>query len=574
MKPDQLKTVQGERFSASLGCYGGLVKERLHLLDKQNFSERLRAKDASLWKNDPKIQKQIRNRLGWLTVTETMVKSIGKLMGFTRSVKDAGFTHIVLLGMGGSSICPEVCRKTYGVMAGYPDLQVMDSTDPASILNIEKSVNLKTCLFILASKSGTTIEVQSLYQYFSEELKASRHGSIGGHFAVITDPGTSLEKLAREEQFRRIFLNPSDIGGRYSALSYFGLVPAALIGIDLKAFLDRAEEMVYASLSCVSAEDNPGIKLGAILGELGRQGRDKLTFIFSPAILSFGYWLEQLIAESTGKEKKGLVPIEGEAIGEPEVYADDRLFVYLNVDTSTDMQLDQKVQALQEAGHPVVRIHLRDTLDLAKEFFRWEVATVTAGAILNVNPFDEPNVTESKGKTQAILREFQKTGQLFLRHPVLEYNSIRIYADPHVEFKGTPGDFLRQFLEQRQESDYVAIMAYLERPGVYDEALQRFRTIIRNRYHLATTLGYGPRFLHSTGQLHKGGPNTGIFIQITADDREELPIPGKPYGFSVLKQAQALGDYLSLANRGRRILEIRLGVNLQDDLRRLLELIG
>lgn len=574
MKSDPLKAAQERCFSAFLGRYEGQIEERLDLLDKQRFAERLWAKDASLWKTDPEIQKQIKNRLGWLTVTGAMRGSCGELMEFAGSIKDAGFTHIVLLGMGGSSLCPEVCRKTFGVAAGYPDLKVLDSTDPATILKVEGSVNLKTTLFILASKSGTTIEVLSLYRYFSGRLQAKMEGPIGEQFIAITDPGTPLEKLAREEKFRRIFLNPPDIGGRYSALSYFGIVPAVIIGIDLKGFLDRAEEMVSASLSSIPVRDNPGIKLGAILGELGGQGRDEVTFLCSPAIGSFGCWLEQLLAESTGKEGKGLVPIEGEEIGKPDVYGNDRLFIYLKVDSFSDRELDQKVQTLQEAGHPVVRIHLRDTLDLAGEFFRWEVATATAGAILGINPFDEPNVTESKEETKEILIESQKTGRLPLRSPVLEDNSIRIYAYSKVRIKGSPGDFLRLFLDQSQTSDYLAIMAYLERSDLHDLLLQRFRIIIRDRYHIATTLGYGPRFLHSTGQLHKGGPNKGLFIQITTGDREELPIPGEPYGFSFLKQAQALGDYISLTNRGCRIIEIRLGLDPQADLRRLADMIA
>lgn len=574
MKPDPLKAAQERCFSAFLGRYERQVEERLHLLDKQRFPERLWAKDASLWKSDPEIQKQIKNRLGWLTVTGAMMESAEELMDFAMSVKDSGFTHVMLLGMGGSSLCPEVCRKTFGVAAGYPDLKVLDSTDPATILKVEGSVNLKTTLFILASKSGTTIEVLSLYRYFSGRLQAKMEGPIGEQFIAITDPGTPLEKLAREEQFRRIFLNPPDIGGRYSALSYFGLVPATIIGIDLKGFLDRAEEMVSVSLSSIPVRDNPGIRLGAILGELGGQGRDKVTFLCSPAIGSFGCWLEQLLAESTGKEGKGLVPIEGEEIGKPDVYGNDRLFIYLKIDSSQDKKLDQQVRALQEAGHPVVKIHLRDTLDLAGEFFRWEAATATAGAILGINPFDEPNVTESKEETKEILREFQMTGQLPLRSPVLEDNSIRIYAYSKAGIKGSPGDFLHLFMDQSKSHDYIAIMAYLERSDLHDLLLQRFRIIIRDRYHIATTLGYGPRFLHSTGQLHKGGPNKGLFIQITVKERKELSIPGESYGFSLLKQAQALGDYISLTNRGCRIIEIRLGPDPEADLRSLVDIIA
>jgi glucose-6-phosphate isomerase len=536
-----------KRFYAALGRYEAGVQRVLRSLDQQGFSEKLWARDASLWKGDPEDQKKIKNRLGWLTLTKTMIERVEELKEFARSIKVAGFTHVLLLGMGGSSLCPEVCRKTYGITDGNPDLFVLDSTDPDTILNIEKSVHLKTTLFILASKSGTTIEIQSLYRYFSSQLEAvKRSPVVGEHFLAITDPGTFLERLAREQGFRRLFLTPPDIGGRYSALSYFGLVPLALIGVDLKAFLARAEEVVQASLPYIPAADNPGLKLGAILGELGQQGRDKVTLICSQSIGSFGYWVEQLIAESTGKEGKGLVPIEGEGIGEPPVYGDDRLFIYLSVDTSKDRELDQGFEALQQAGHPVVRIHLRDPLDLAGEFFRWEVASAVAGAILNINPFDEPNVTESKENTLKVLEEFQKTGHLPPRQVLLEEKGIRLFGNFKAPLKSSLGEAFRHFMDQSRASDYVALMAYLERSDTNESLLQRLRTTIRDRYHLATTLGYGPRFLHSTGQLHKGGPKTGLFIQVTAEDREDPSIPGQPYGFSLLKQAQALGDYLAL----------------------------
>jgi hypothetical protein len=380
-------------------------------------------------------------------------------------------------------------------------------------------------------------------------------------------------------------LNAPDIGGRYSVLSYFGLVPLALIGMDLHRFLERAEETVraclplpvrqagdrQASASSVPVDDNPGLKLGAILGALGLQGLDKVTLILSPAIRSFGGWLEQLLAESTGKEGKGLIPVDGEPIGRPEVYGPDRLFVRLKAAWDADETSDQKIPALQESGHPVVRILLSDPLDLAGEFFRWELATATAGAILGVNPFDEPNVTESKENTGRLIEEFQTTGRFSSSPMVLEQKGIRLYSDQKGTLNGSLQEALRLFLERAKRSDYVAMMVYLEWSDSNEALLQTFRARIRDRYRLAVTLGYGPRFLHSTGQLHKGGPKTGFFIQITSEDSDDLPIPGQPYGFSVLKRAQAFGDYLSLSRRGLPLLRIDLGRDEQSGLKTLME---
>lgn len=572
-KGERLRRGGAVRFSEALGSEAGAADAQLRDLEQKRFAERLWRKDPSLWKEDPEAQKKIRNRLGWFTVTEPMMDHVDRIIAFARSIREAGFTDALLLGMGGSSLCAEVCRKSFGVATGFPDLKVLDSTDPATILDTEQSIDLRRTLFIVASKSGTTLEVQSLYRYFFEKLKTIQpDDAIGQHFIAITDPGTPLEKQAREDGFREIFLNPPDIGGRYSALSYFGLVPAALIGVDLVAFLDRAEEMVHSAASCVPAEENPGIRLGAILGALALRGRNKVTLIASPAIGSFGDWLEQLLAESTGKEGKGLVPVVGETLGAPAVYGDDRLFVSLRVDS--DPRRDAQVDALRKSGHPVVEIGLRDLLDLGREFFRWEVATAVAGTILGVNPFDEPNVAESKEKTNALLEEFQKRGRLPSRGPALEVEGLQIHGETLAFSKGAPGDFLSLFLNQSQPSDYVAIMAYLERSERHDALLQQFRAMIRDRTHLATTVGYGPRFLHSTGQLHKGGPGEGRFLQITTEDRQALPIPGAPYGFSLLKQAQALGDFLSLTNRGRSILEIHLGREVASGLQKLIDLLG
>ena len=574
MKRDVYLSEAENRFSASLGRYEEPFKEILRSMDRERFAERVWEKDASLWKSDPEIQKKIKNRLGWLTVAKIMAEEAEALTAFADSVRNAGFAHVVLLGMGGSSLCPEVLRETYGVKAGYPDLIVLDTTDPATILNTERRLNLAKTLFILASKSGTTIEMQSLYRHFHEKILAMKGDASGDHFIAITDPETPLARLAYREKFRKVFINPVDIGGRYSALSYFGLVPGALIGLDLKAFLGRAEEMMKQSESGVPARNHPGILLGAVLGGLGVAGRDKVTLIPSKAIGRFGVWAEQLIAESTGKEGKGLVPVEGEKIGEPRVYGDDRLFVYLGLDSSPDRKLDQEVQVLQEAGHPVVRIHLRDTLDLAAEFFRWEMATAVAGAVLGINPFDEPNVSESKGNTSKALETFREKGKLELPETALEENGIGVCGNVKPPKNVSLKEVIHGFLSQSRPNDYVALMAYVEQSRSHEALLQEIRHTIRDRFQMATTLGYGPRFLHSTGQLHKGGAGNGLYLQITADDPEDIPIPGGSYGFGVLKRAQALGDFDSLMGKDLRVMEVRLGKHVEEDLKKLLKLIG
>ncbi|MBI3995319.1 MAG: glucose-6-phosphate isomerase [Nitrospirae bacterium] len=570
-------------FKAALGRYENPVKAALRFLDETRFLDKLRGRDASIWTSDPDLQKKIKDRLGWLSIPSEMRHHAGALTEFARSIREAGFTHVVLLGMGGSSLCAEVCRETYGVASGHPDLVVLDSTDPDTILRIEKSVNLERTLFILASKSGTTIEMQSLYRYFSSRLAALKRGSLGERFIAITDPETPLEALARAQGFRKIFLSPPDIGGRYSALSYFGLVPLALIGMDMPRFLDRAHAMAQACLtdsqdsaSIAPVDRHPALFLGAVLGALGREGLDKVTLTFSPGLRSFGGWLEQLLAESTGKEGKGLVPVDGEALGRPDVYGEDRLFIRITLPSNAADAADpadQTIRALEESGHPVVRIRLSEPLDLAGEFFRWELATATAGAILSINPFDEPNVTESKENTLRLLGEFQATGRFSTNPMRLEQKGVRLYSDQMTDLKGSLREALDLFLKQAKPSDYVAVTAYLDRSDPNDGLLQRFRVRIRDRYRLAVTLGYGPRYLHSTGQLHKGGPRTGCFIQITSENRADLSIPGQPYGFSTLKRAQALGDYLSINRCGLPILRMDLGRDEQSGLETLTELI-
>ena len=560
-----------EYFKAALGTYETLIVESMGSLADQNFSKRVWAKDASIWKSDPATQEKIKNRLGWLSVTALMAKQSGELKRFAQSVKDDGINRILLLGMGGSSLCPEVLRRTYGVAPGYPELEVLDTTDPAAIRTAEKDIDLKHTLFIVSSKSGTTIETQSLYAYFLQKVRGVMGDSFGRQFIAITDPGTGLERLAREASFRSVFLTPPDIGGRYSALSYFGLVPAALIGIDLEVFLDRAQQMIQSTAAGVGAPQNPAVKLGVILGELGKVGRNKVTLIASPAIGSFGVWAEQLLAESTGKEGKGLVPIEGEMVGPPSRYGNDRLFIYLSVKTLPDSSLDKKVQDLEAVGQPVVRIRLRDSMDLAGEFFRWEMATAVSGAVLGINPFDEPNVSESKENTKKVLDEYQKTGALASPPLVLEENGVGLFGN--VRKNGSMIDTLWGSMNQVKVDDYVALMAYVGRSPSHDHLLQKFRDMIGKRLKIATTLGYGPRFLHSTGQLHKGGPRNGVFIQITAEDADDLSIPGENYSFGVLKRAQALGDFQSLSHRGFRVMRLHFGGDFGKDFKNFLDFI-
>jgi transaldolase/glucose-6-phosphate isomerase len=557
------------------------VHAALQKLDEQKIGRRVWDRDPAVWKSDPASQKVIRNALGWLTVSQPMLEHLDAVTSFVQEAKRAGFTHAVLLGMGGSSLCPDVCRATFGMAPGFLELHVLDSTVPASVTHIEDSVDLPHTLFIVSSKSGGTAETLSFFKYFYERLRILKGASAGENFVAITDSGTSLERQATEKDFRHIFHGHADIGGRYSALSNFGMVPAALIGVDTRALLDRAERMVHACGSCVPAGENPGLRLGAALGEAARMGRDKVTFVISPGIATFADWVEQLIAESTGKEGKGILPIAGEKLGEPSVYGNDRIFVHIKLASDTDESSEQGCKALEAAGHPVIRIALRDTLDLGSEFFRWEMATATAGFLLGINPFDQPNVQESKDNTNGLLERFRSEGKLGEDAATLESDDLKFFCDSDTRARlekiqtaqrgvgKSPEGYLTAFLSQAQPGDYIALMAYLQPTSKHTEILQSIRTRLRNATGLATTLGYGPRFLHSTGQLHKGGPNNGLFIQITADDEKDLPVPGEPYSFSVLKHAQALGDLRSLASKQRRVIRLHLAKDVDTLLARL-----
>jgi transaldolase/glucose-6-phosphate isomerase len=553
----------------------------LEKLDEQKFARRLWNRDPSLWKKEPEHQRIIRNALGWLTVSHAMLEHVDVVTNFVQDARREGFTHAVVLGMGGSSLCPDVCRATFGTAPGFLKLAVLDSTVPASVARVEKSIDLPHTLFLVSSKSGSTTETLSFYKYFYERARSVKGERAGENFVAITDPGTSLEKLACEKNFRHTLHGYPDIGGRYSALSNFGIVPAALQGVDVHALLDRAELMVHACGACVPVQGNAGVILGATLADAAGLGRDKVTFVISPGIDTFGSWVEQLIAESTGKEGKGLVPVAGEFLAEPSVYGNDRVFVYIKLASESDERVERKLQALESSGHPTIRLTLRDKLDLGQEFFRWEFATATMGALLGINAFDQPNVQESKDNTHRLLEWFRSKGSLPEDAPVLEADGLKVYCPPETREnldkalgkaragKDSPEGYIAAFLSQAHPGDYVALMAYVEPTDEHSKLLQAIRTRLRDATRSATTLGYGPRFLHSTGQLHKGGANNGLFIQITADDAEDLPIPGEPYGFSILKHAQALGDLRSLQSKQRRVIRFHLTKDVQTQLSRL-----
>ena len=502
---------------------------------------RLWARDATLWTGADEA-----DWLGWLGIVEDQPGRIDQLRRVAEDVKRERFTHALLLGMGGSSLCPELLKETFGRVDGFPELFVLDSTDPAQIRALERKVDLAKTLFIVASKSGSTLEPNIFKQYFFERVRqmvgAERAGS---RFVAITDPGSRLQQVAEADRFRQVFFGVPSIGGRYSALSDFGMVPAAVMGLDVARLLGRAKEMADACGGNVPAEKNPGAVLGVVLGVLATQGRDKVTLVVSPAIYDLGAWLEQLLAESTGKEGKGLIPVDREPLGPPEVYGADRLFVYLRLASAPDARQDLAVIALERAGQPLVRITVDGPYDLGAELFRWEFATAVAGSVLGVNAFDQPDVEASKVATRRLTEEYERTGTLPPESPT-RVSEANLTAT------------LRAHLRTLTPGDYFAILAYLEMNAAHEATLQGIRRAVRDRYRVATCLGFGPRFLHSTGQAYKGGPNTGVFLQITCEDAADLAVPGQAYTFGVVKAAQARGDLAVLAERGRRALRVHL----------------
>ncbi len=563
------------RQACAAGSFDAAVAATLTELRAKNFVRRLWANDPALWHQDPAHQTIIRKALGWLSVSERQVGQAARLRAFAEDVKHAGFQHILLLGMGGSSLCPEVCRMTFGVLPGYPELHVLDSTVPSQVKSFEARVNLERTLCIVASKSGSTTEPLVFQKYFFERMRQVMGDRAGENFIAITDPGSLLEQMAKKLKFREIFPGVPEIGGRYSALSNFGLVPAAVMGVNVESLLQRAERMRQSCDAPVPAADNPGVVLGAVLGAMAKAGRDKVTFLISPAVAALGAWFEQLIAESTGKEGTGIIPVDDEPLGAPHVYGDDRLFVYLRSADGADPKQDAGISALQAAGHPVVRIDVTDAINIGQEFFRWEVAVAAAGSLLGINAFDQPNVQESKDFTKSYLEEFQKNGKLPEDSPVAEDGGVHIFADAanHQALAGASSlnRAVAAHLSRVRSGDYVAINAYVERTPAVHDRFRRMRAVIRDAKQVATTLGYGPRFLHSTGQLHKGGPDSGVFIQVTAGVEHDLAIPGEPYSFGVLAAAQALGDMKSLSARNRRVIRIHLDSDVEGGVKRIQE---
>jgi glucose-6-phosphate isomerase len=464
----------------------------------------------------------------------------------------------VHMGMGGSSLAPLVFKRSFRRPEGGLPLIVLDTTDPATILDVERRIPIERTLFIVASKSGTTAESRAFGEYFYTKVRQIKGDRAGENFVAITDPGTPLAKLAAQRNFRRTFLNMPDIGGRYSALSYFGLIPATLMGVEVSEVLARALLMTHACAGCVPARENPGLVLGSVMEELARRGRDKVTFLMPEGIATLGMWLEQLLAESTGKEGVGLVPIAGEPVGDPSLYGDDRLFIHFRLEQEVAPALEQAVRALRDAGRPVVTIVMKDRLDIAQEFFRWEFATATAGALMTINAFDQPNVQESKDNTKRLLEMIRNQQRLPEETQAAEQDSLRFYADGKAD---SATDLLQHFLAQECDGDYAALLAYLPEEPAVDQALRAIRLLLRDNLHLATTLGYGPRFLHSTGQLHKGGSNTGLFLQLTADGARDVDVPRQPYTFGTFKRAQALGDLRALREHGRRAVHVHLGAD-------------
>ena len=544
------------------------LKSALEDWRKEGKARRLWDGDAALWTNTDEAQ-----WLGWLTVAEAQLKDPGRLEAFADEVKRAGFTDAVLLGMGGSSLGPEVLAQTFGAGPGFPRLHVLDSTDPAQIRHLDSTIDIARTLFIVSSKSGSTLEPNIFKQYFWERAKASLgEADAAQHFIAITDPGSALEKSAQKEKFRTVFHGVPTIGGRYSVLSDFGMVPAAASGIAVRPFLERTAAMVRSCAASAPPVENPGIVLGAILGSAARLGRDKLTVIASPGIASLGAWLEQLLAESTGKLGRGIIPVDGEPVGAPAVYGNDRLFAYLRLAADQDSEHEQAVAALEAAGHPVVRITVSDKMQLGQEFFRWEMATAVAGSVLGINPFDQPDVEAQKVKTRELTAAYEKTGKLPPEEPFFTADGIALYADPENAAALKPqatslAATLKAHLARVHAGDYVALLAYIERNPAHAEILQRLRRMIRDRSRAATCLGFGPRFLHSTGQAYKGGPNTGVFLQMTCDIAEDLPVPGQRYSFGIVKAAQARGDFDVLAERGRRLLRVHLPADIEGGLR-------
>ncbi len=551
------------------GKLEALVNASIDDWKKNEKVRRLWQRDASVWTGSDEGQ-----WLGWLDIVEKQLAQLDVFKKVAADVKKAKFKHALLLGMGGSSLCPEVLRMTFGKIKGFPALHVLDSTDPAQIKAIEAQVDLKSTICIVSSKSGSTLEPNIYKQYFFEQIKKKVGAKeAGNRFIAITDPGSKMQQVAEADKFRHIFFGVPSIGGRYSALSNFGMIPAAVMGLDAAKFLKNTQEMVKACGASVAADKNPGVLLGAILGTAAREGADKVTIISSPGISDLGAWLEQLIAESTGKQGKGIIPVDREKLAKPTAYGNDRVFAYLRLETKPDKKQDAAVAALEKDGLPVVRISVKNTYNLGQEFFRWEIATAVAGAIIGINAFNQPDVEASKIETRKLTSEYESTGKLPPEAPFFEAEGLKFYADAKnvaaLSGAATLRDLMKLHLDRINAGDYFGVLAYITMNEANEGALQVIRHNVRDAKKVATVLGFGPRFLHSTGQAYKGGPDTGVFLQITCDDKIDFAVPGQKYTFGVVKAAQARGDFAVLAERGRRALRVHVGKNVKADLAKL-----
>lgn len=513
--------------------------------------------------------------MGWIDIVERQQKDLSSFAELGGDVESSDFQTVLLLGMGGSSLCPEVLAKTFGQQLGFPELRIVDSTDPAQVMAACDDANLGETLVVVASKSGSTLEPNILKQFFFDEVRrAVGAEQVGSHFLAITDPGSRLEQVAKDDGFRAIFYGDPQIGGRYSALSNFGVVAATVMGLDVGKVLDQAAKAVASAK--LSVPENAGVQLGLLLGSSANAGRDKITIFTSPEIHDLGAWLEQLIAESTGKQGKGITPVDREAIGAPGVYGKDRVFAYVKLAGTVDASQDAKIAALEAAGHPVVYFEIGDLYEIFGQFFTWEIATAVAGLVMGINPFNQPDVESAKIETRALTAEYEETGKLAERKPFLVDGGIGLYATDAYAAKlkaaasgATLAGILRAHLDQLHAGDYFATLAFLPMFDEHEAAIQQFRHKVRDRKRVATCLGFGPRFLHSTGQDYKGGPNTGVFLQITADHAEDLDIPGQKYSFGVVIDAQAAGDLAVLESRGRRALRVHLGADVAAGLKTL-----
>lgn len=533
---------------------------------------RLWARDASLWTNTDEAK-----WLGWLDIVERQQKDLDAFRALVEDIKKAGFEYALLLGMGGSSLCPEVLAETFGKRDGFPRLSIVDSTDPAQVRAAEQSVDLKKTVIIVSSKSGSTLEPNILKQYFMARMKEAVGADAGKHFIAVTDPGSHMEQVAKADGFRHIFYGDPQIGGRYSALSNFGMVPAVVMGLDVEKLLAKAKAAVDIC-HATDVKKNIGVELGLILGTAANAGRDKITFFTSPAIYDMGAWFEQLIAESTGKQGKGITPVDLEEITSADHYGDDRIFAYVRLEGADNAHLDAGVEKLEKAGQPVVRLGMRDVYDAAQQFFIWEIATAVAGSVIGINAFNQPDVEAAKIEARRLTDEYEKTGKLPEQTPIFDDGQIKLFADPTYaavlhggQDAGQPNlvGYLRAHLAQLKPGDYFAVLGFIQRDREHEKTMQQLRHKVRDKRHVATCLGFGPRFLHSTGQDYKGGPNTGVFLQITADHAQDLSIPDQKYTFGVVIDAQAAGDLSVLQQRGRRALRAHLGKDVEAGLKLL-----